>query len=420
MLECAGRAGEIRAAAPYVTDARLFKSAKPGAARLFTDFSAMSFISGASSLQVLRKLITAGVQVFHVDALHAKVVLLDGKHFSVGSQNLTLKGRRNREASFVSGSDTPADEVSAFFVALEEQAMRLEPADLDEMERQIEPLRIPFEKLQDDAALADQAIAASREAREQEKLRRAMQQAIVRTRKRARGRAASQALIATVKTLENFSRDIFMPSTFTKSLVPLGGADFLELVRSLGIRPRHLFRYLLIDLEIGKLAYARLASSRISFFASGLRPHETFEFRAGPQHIDRYQVEIDLEQDQEQLKSRNVSVKLKMGSGAQSSTLGEADFAFSLAGLELVSTRLAWRNLFAQILLPNQRVEDALQSEGLRRFVHSQLVQPFKFKENLLGMNAANFFGNGNSSRFEIKAVKVGGDVVFSSRLLPS
>src|SRR4051794_4818619 len=116
MLRCAAKANEVLAASPYVTDARLFNGCGAKVARLYTDFSTLNFIAGASSLRVLKKLLNDGVAIYHVAFLHAKTVLIDGEHFSLGSQNLTVRGRRkNVGANFVAGSDTPSKEVQKFF-----------------------------------------------------------------------------------------------------------------------------------------------------------------------------------------------------------------------------------------------------------------------------------------------------------------
>lgn len=141
LRDATGSASTIYAASPYVTCQRLFRDYPDGAdARVYLDFSAIHFISGASSLKVLKKLCDSGVKLYSVPHLHAKVVLIDQKHFSVGSQNLTVRGRRtNLEASFIAGSTTPPQEVMDFFTKLHTQATPIDAADLDQMQTLVAP-----------------------------------------------------------------------------------------------------------------------------------------------------------------------------------------------------------------------------------------------------------------------------------------
>lgn len=87
---------------PYLTPNTanlVFKNANPKITRLYTVFSFQNFVSGASSIKTLRQLKKNGMQIFHMKKLHAKVLIIDSKFASIGSQNLTFGGTRNREAS---------------------------------------------------------------------------------------------------------------------------------------------------------------------------------------------------------------------------------------------------------------------------------------------------------------------------------
>ena len=67
--------------------------------------------------------------------LHAKVILIDSKWFSVGSQNLTRRGRsKNLEASFVSGQDASSADAAAFFKRIHGHARRITLTEIVAME----------------------------------------------------------------------------------------------------------------------------------------------------------------------------------------------------------------------------------------------------------------------------------------------
>lgn len=71
----------------------------PRSCKVFTCFSVAAYATGGSSIATVRRLIESGIEVRHIDRLHAKVVIAGSGFCSVGSQNLTSAGVRNREVS---------------------------------------------------------------------------------------------------------------------------------------------------------------------------------------------------------------------------------------------------------------------------------------------------------------------------------
>jgi hypothetical protein len=53
-------------------------------------------------LKALKDLSNSGVVIKNLDGLHAKVLLIDNEFISLGSQNFTARGRKNKEAGFLS------------------------------------------------------------------------------------------------------------------------------------------------------------------------------------------------------------------------------------------------------------------------------------------------------------------------------
>lgn len=427
MLDQAAAATELLAASPYITEDRLFARCDPSVARLYTAFNALNFISGASRLNVLKKLLTAGVKLYHVDSLHAKVVLVDGTHFSLGSQNLTIRGRRiNKEASYLSSSECPSKEVRDFFDAIHESARLITLEDIQKMEELIEPWMPKFRKIEREAGEIDQEIEKARLEREDaerlrklEASRKRAQEALAdaqRLRDQAMRRAiviasevfsknfTSSKIIAKVRHLENKSR---------KSLAPEKKGDFMSLFSAAGARPIWLHRYLIINLDNGMLAYARLAQGRITFFAGGLRTSEKFKFRS-----ENFRVEIKFERDLGRLRRRNIVVNL-LSEARSLGTVGSADFAFSVEGLELQGVDVVLRRGFSTHELTHQTVEEALRSEELEGFVVRWLTKPFKFQKNLYGENAEEYFGVKTTCKFEVTAIRFRGSVIFSAREFP-
>lgn len=100
---------EVVAFFPYVTSIQVINKI-PDSVRLhlYTVFSIENFASGASCFHVLKKIFRRpDTSVYHLEGLHAKLVFVDDELVSVGSQNLTARGKKNREATVL--SPTPLD-----------------------------------------------------------------------------------------------------------------------------------------------------------------------------------------------------------------------------------------------------------------------------------------------------------------------
>src|SRR5262249_46796529 len=128
---------------------------------VYTRFSAGDFLSGASSLDALRRLHDLGVRLYAVPRLHAKMLIVPGAFASVGSQNLTAQGRRNREATAVfTGREAVAAiarEADRWIrVAEEITADRIE-----EMDDAVGPLRARFAEAKADADRIDRRLGQS-------------------------------------------------------------------------------------------------------------------------------------------------------------------------------------------------------------------------------------------------------------------
>ena len=66
---------------------------------IVTDISPENALEMPYQLKAAKKALSLGIVVLSLDGLHAKVLLVDGNHTSVGSQNFTKRGRQNKEAT---------------------------------------------------------------------------------------------------------------------------------------------------------------------------------------------------------------------------------------------------------------------------------------------------------------------------------
>jgi hypothetical protein len=436
MLESAAEANEILAASPYVTDARLFSGCDAKCARLYTDFSTLNFIAGASSLRILKKLLNDGVAIYHVAFLHAKAVMVDGEHFSLGSQNLTVRGRRkNVEANFVAGSDTPSNEVRKFFDRLHQDARPVSMSDILEMEKRIGPLIREFKEIERTSAGVDHDVELARLAREEEERvkraeeERAKQETAERSAlmKRALSRNkhffdrsktnAGNHLLASVRkltrTLNPFEIYSIGDGT-TDSLVPVDRKRSFEgLLRAIGKWPQRLSRYLLINEEDGKLGFVRYAKTRWTFFGSGVAPEEQIKVCG-----NTWSVRIVFDWTHEATMQRNGVIILQITNrpNHKKGTTVSTGFAFSVNGVEMEESIISGGEK-PSILEIMWRKRDVKATEALLKdYLERHLTEPFMFKEKLTGLQAFNFFGHRHPVTYRIQAHLFGDTAIFSSR----
>ena len=96
--------GRVLVFSPYLTSSTaesVLKNVKNESCEIYTRFSLEDFAAGSSSLKTLKHLAVRGFKLYKIPKLHAKMIIVPGVFASIGSQNLTVNGRRNREASVV-------------------------------------------------------------------------------------------------------------------------------------------------------------------------------------------------------------------------------------------------------------------------------------------------------------------------------
>jgi hypothetical protein len=456
MIESASTAEEIQASSPYVTDARLFKKCDPEVARLYTDFSALLFITGASSIRILKTLATRGIRIFHVDSLHAKVVMIAGEQFSVGSQNLTVRGRRkNIEASFISGCDTSTSEIRRFFEEIHCKARPISLQEINEMDKLVAPLARKFKEIEKAAKGIDLFLDAKRKLREKikrrmkaalEKKKREEQEARKRAEEEARKTAEerskkersermrraladfekffrkgdevkSSRLTARVKVLTNHPRDfMFGRTTSTQSLVPLDRSqNFEQLLKSIGVTPMRYYRYLIVDRTSGKLGFVRFAKGQWTFFASGVRPHQKIMIGGFPWSAE---IKFDWRSGGNQSNNGDVHLYVSPLGSDKRIRVASAGFTFSIGGVQLDELVMAPDETLRQFRhLPKVRDFDSVvASRPLQEFLMQHLTKPFKFSSNSIGEQANNFFGGAQGSHYRIQAHRLGNHAIFSAQ----
>lgn len=280
----------VRVFTPYFDRAldRLLGNAslEPGDISVVTDLSpASGALDYRGQLLGARALLRRDIEVRSLPRLHAKVLLCDGEHVTIGSQNFTSYGRGSNETTALIDddvSDTP------FAGTLEEWYAAATPVSLDFVESLL-------------ANLAD-AAAAAKAARDQltdafdeqweeylatlEEERRARKAAArlkplalqlaravrVSTERHARERVwAKLRLAGEVDVYETLLADKDSSLTWWRTRQSNGGIAFTTLTR--------LNFYPIILNPAGRMAFGRIAQTRITYVRSSVkwtRPRELF------------------------------------------------------------------------------------------------------------------------------------------------
>jgi hypothetical protein len=310
--------------------------------RLYTQFRAESFAAGASSLDAIRLLLERGVAVYELPRLHAKMLIGPGSFASVGSQNLTIKGRSNQEATVVLTDPVQIDDLLS---QAEEWAREAVPVTLErvrKMEERIGELRGMYQELTEKAAAID------------------------REAEPAASRSTVVGRVGPGKT-----------SLLVKGEGSLTDWGEVSLQRS--------FRHLVL-LEEGKLGWARLFGTRITFISQGVAYKDTVVVGGEPVKLT-----LLAEWNPEELLRRNLIVEVRSAElPEEAPPIARIDCWFGVNGLELLGVHEVegWVSELHDLLL-------------------ARLLDPFKLKHNLTGVRAGDFFGP-EGTRYDVRLAGVG------------
>jgi phosphatidylserine/phosphatidylglycerophosphate/cardiolipin synthase-like enzyme len=99
---------------PYLTSKTaegILRESQVAECEVYTIFSVHNFISGASSLKTLKCLHERECQLYHLPRLHAKIIISPGRFATIGSQNLTRNGVKNKEASVITFDNNEVEKI---------------------------------------------------------------------------------------------------------------------------------------------------------------------------------------------------------------------------------------------------------------------------------------------------------------------
>ncbi len=200
-----------------------------------------------------------GVDLRSLDRLHAKVLVVDRSRVTVGSQNFTSYARRSRETTVVPRANLAGSDFLATLKEWEHVSVRIEPGFLEKLIGDLAPI---IEKAE---GIADELDAAFDRLRDGEQVVREARERAASTQPRgAQLRVAHEVVPARVEWLEYAGYSTLMADRRSRldewTLSDTGATVTLDKLRM----------YPLISRPSGRLAYARVAKTRITYLRFGL------------------------------------------------------------------------------------------------------------------------------------------------------
>ncbi len=153
--------GQVTFVSPYLTPRvadELIQLIPPERCTVYTRFMLENFAFGSSSFRTVNHLVQSGYTVYMVDKLHSKIVLIHGEFATIGSQNLTQRGRKNLEASVVLTERREVAQLTEELGKSIRHKLQISLGMLDDMSKLLCPLRTQMRQLKRQCYLADKNI----------------------------------------------------------------------------------------------------------------------------------------------------------------------------------------------------------------------------------------------------------------------
>lgn len=410
---------KVRAFSPYLTsktaDSVLGRLGE-GVCEIYTLFEIDVFASGASSLSTLTKLLDQGHQLFHLPGLHAKIILARGEFASIGSQNLTSRGTRNKEATIAFQDSANLAELERGIQPWLLERVPITPKMIADMDELLPPVRRLYLAAQAAAADADLEILRRREKREAEKAQR-----MKRYKEKVRRQAlvvraielapkSPQVSYGTVKLMESekYSRETRTYSFSETNSLLIGRDDDLTRWRledkRVNLVPRN--RYLCVHQYGKKLGWARVVKTRITYIGGGVRRTEPI-WMAGQRCV----LSFNADWSQQPAHGRNATVKISHLSG---NPICVVSIWFSIDDILPLHVEAAEGGNLHETT--KAAMIDWVQENPMdfRSAVLPHFVSPFLYEARLLGVQATDFFGP-IGSRYKLGLILADGNPVLTA-----
>lgn len=397
---------------PFVTGRtaeRVLLANGHGHVELYTVFKAENFAAGASSLHCLQRLVKGGIKVYHVPHLHAKMLLIPGRAVTIGSQNLTSGGTKNREASVFLTHPKSVSKAETEAMRWLEDRLLITAEMIDQLMAELLKLKKLFKKAKAAAEELDKEVDLKRREREEE-VRKSQEEEAKRRRRLvnlresvSRLRVAAEEVNARVRAVTGWSRSEHHINRYSSLIADTKHTLIKWKFGSKETRLEDCNRYPCMIEETGKLGWARVVTGRITFVAKGIIHGRVIVFSGTNWKVSTTAVWETLWETPSDTGA-NVVFTLET---LNKSTQVELHCWFSVDGLELESVQ--WKKGsfltnpidFESAFVANiNRLRDNLMEYVLRTFT-------FTDGQKLNGPKAPDFFGE-VGQRYVLRLASIG------------
>lgn len=354
---------------------------------VYTLFNAKDFFIGSSDLDVLIDMKKAGVKIFALRDLHAKIVFSPNQFFSIGSQNFTKNGKRKKEASIFSTDKTKLKELESSFEEWVEEAEELDKAAFESVKEKI-------------AKYADKYPNIKEFFREPDSQH-------LNSNKYSKSKVIKKSLASTKVNKEGLMCKVqYSVKTDTwhdyMSLKPAkNNRNIDDLFQSSGIDLLPQNRYLIIY-DNFKIGWARVNKTRITYYNDEVL--FTDEFAAQDKS---YQLRAISKSYKRKGVDTNLLIELLEDGKARALLKCYCDFKVDSLSIERVVE--GFKTLQSEMLL-NYVEENKVSIESN---FHKLIITPFKYQDRLIGVEADEFFESNGVINLNLHNVR--GELVLSA-----
>ncbi len=379
----------------------------PGQVKIFTLFSIENFVNGSSSIGTLKKLSDRGVELYHLENLHAKLVVVPSKFVSIGSQNLTNRGHHNLETTVVSNDEKAVSKALLEIQDWISAATFIEPEDIRLAFEKVDKLQKQYQVLRNEAATIDTQIRNEKEKRaEERKIRRQQLEQI----KREIEQKQQEDLLRTEreKQLQELRRLQLLRLSQNARLVPTAqqsvigrvnevrsGSGWLKTFqpndRTANLLDWHVngekltlqdkYRYPCIVTDTGKIGWIRVNKSRITFIGNSITWTNPIRLNGR-----RFKIVFWANWNGNSTQTSNITVVIHSMLEWVTSRF-EIPCFFDLSGLTFEELPEAEHHEFVAL---NEWISS--NPNDFLSIVRSRFLTPFKYTENLTGKEADALF----------------------------
>ena len=341
-------------------------------------------------LLAIRRLISSGIEVRSLPRLHAKVLLVDGRQVTLGSQNFTGYGRRSKETSLAADADLGA---STFVRILNEWFDEAVPVDGDLVDLLLERLEQPMARARKTIQDLINSFGGVERSYRSEVARRRFEEHLAQARLRSPAealRAAASKSRFSAGQAVAWAHLNWVESREYMSLL-LADNRGLDLTNwrspdGSNVRLEHLKFYPALLGPDGRVAFVRIAESRITYVWRGVlwgAPQ-----RIGPRNLYLQATFLDGQED-----DANVQVEFSWEQGSQDGFALRMRFDGE-AALPVAKGRIighpCWPDILRNTVM--EAYEDAESWDGVLRGIFAPVLNPSGFRND---KNADSFFPRG-------------------------